>query len=105
MNQQQRDLYEATLDSLTRHPDQWVSDGHYRVDHEASGVAVWIANSYYGTQISVDRTEVLGGVTGWSTFFGPMIPWRRKIRKAALAIGNPKAENVRAAITMLVGAA
>jgi hypothetical protein len=93
MNQQQRDLYEATLESLTNHPEQWTSDGRYQVEHP-SGVNVWIANDHYGMHIGVRGRVVVGGVTGASSFFGPVIPWRRKLRAAALAIPAPPRPDV-----------
>lgn len=94
MNQRQRDLYEATLDSLTRHPEQWSRDA-YTVVHPATDIYVWVANGHaglgIGVQIGLSREEVVGGVTTGSVLFGPVIPWRRKIMHLAMAIANPEA--------------
>lgn len=72
--------------SLSEEPQAWDCD-HYTCSHKATGVTVWIANGHYGLSIFAspkrDRDEEIGGVTGWSSFFGSVIPWRRRVYAAA----------------------
>lgn len=86
MTREQRELVERVIASLERRPWEWVFD-RYSGDHQ-SGVSVWIANSHYGMSIQYGGGKVVGGVTGWSSLFGPLIPWRSRLRRAALAAAD-----------------
>lgn len=86
------------LTSLREDPQAWAVDP-YRAVHR-NGVSIWMANPHYGMSIEYDGTK-LGGVTGWSTFFGRWIPWRCRLRAAVLALPQwprPAAEVILRAI-------
>lgn len=81
------EVVRAIIASINDHPEEWAAS-RYQVTHR-SGVSVWIGNSHYGVDISVDGAKVLGGVTAASSFFGALIPWRRKILRAARMLNPP----------------
>ena len=82
-------IVEWCMQSLANEPEAWTFDclgsvEPYYVKHR-NGVRIWLANRHYGMGIEYDDAKV-GGVTGWSSLFGPLIPWRRKLRRAALSL-------------------
>ena len=78
------EVVDDIIRSLAEHPDQWEFD-HYAAAH-SSGLRVWVANNHYGLAIQVPDGSYshrdFGGVTGWSSFFGAFIPWRRRLLRA-----------------------
>lgn len=68
------------VDSLKGDAIGWTFNG-FEATHRASGVSVWVANSYYGVHINVGGIK-FGGVTAMSSFFGYLIPWRRRVLNA-----------------------
>lgn len=82
-------LVDDLLESLSARPEEWWFD-NYAAEHK-SGLRVWLANKYYGVGIHVPKPNgtfsyhEIGGVTGWSAFFGRWIPWRRRLFDAFVA--------------------
>jgi hypothetical protein len=99
MTKDQLDLLEAVIHSLDTEPERWKWDA-YGGEH-GCGVRVWTANKYYGLAIKDDSfRDVVGGVTGWSTFFGNLIPWRRRLM-AAVRRARPQDNNVKRALAAI----
>ena len=78
------EVVDRIIASISDHPDDW-EFSHYEATHK-SGLIVWIANHHYGLAIKVPdgrySTRDFGGVSTASTFFGPLIPWRRRLLRA-----------------------
>lgn len=89
MNKEQKAVIKWCIASLTSEPHLW-EFGRYQGVH-ASGVTVWIANDFYGMAVysnpQRDGAEI-GGVEHFSSIFGWLVPWRRRLRHAALAAAN-----------------
>jgi hypothetical protein len=98
MGREFNEIIEWCIRSIEQEPEAWEYDGHYAAVHR-NGVRVWMANSYYGMGVNFGDAKI-GGVTGWSSFFGGWIPWRRRLRHAVLAhlSARPAAERILDAI-------
>lgn len=104
-------LIKEALESIKNEPQDWIVDptdtlpdsmGPFQIINEKRKLAIWMANSYYGTGVCRIRGplfleyagvnvwsragSVEGGVTMISTLFGPFIPWRRKLYKFGLSV-------------------
>lgn len=98
-----REVIEWCLNSLATEPFEWVpyqiGGKLYDLKHR-NGVRVWLANGYSGLHVDCDGYEI-GGVTGWSAFFGALIPWRRRLRAAAVAAAREQGAGLTAAEAIL----
>jgi len=98
-------IVEWCLHSMETEPQAWRRDNPgwdgklYYVTHIHTGVTVWMANSTWGLGIYASEGHwssqpELGGVTGWSTFFGWATPWRVRLYRAAKrAVGYENAQS------------
>jgi hypothetical protein len=50
---------------------------------------VWVANGRYGLHLKIPGAK-FGDVTFFSVFFGPFIPWRRQLYRAAKRLQRTK---------------
>lgn len=85
MNHKQKAVIEWCIQSLTNEPDVWTCDS-YQCEHP-NGTTVWIANEYYGMAVYVNPQRAggrIGGVEAAGSMFGWLVPWRRRLRYAAL---------------------
>lgn len=82
------------LVSLALRPRNWVCHYPFHLTNEAESMYVWIANSYYGVEFTVEGREY-GSVTfcGWLLNSGT--PWRRQVYNAGIkARDNPWVEKL-----------
>ena len=86
LNKIEKDIIDVTLKILKDHPEDW-SWNDYSLRNDKIPVEIWLANGGYGLHINFDATYV-GGVTEFSSIFGSLIPWRRKIIKECYNIIN-----------------
>lgn len=83
-----REYVNLIVRSMKEHPGEWVVGSHETANRRL-GVSVWTANSYYGLSVTIDGITY-GNVTTMSAFFGPLIPWRRRILRAARALAEQR---------------
>lgn len=86
MDAKTRSLLGAVIASLRDEPEAWVFDG-YKQYHHDNDTSVWCANSYYGVHLEVWGMIVLGDDV---SVFGCLVPWRRRLLNAALAVAAAK---------------
>lgn len=98
------DIEAVVLDSLQNRPEEWTWKEDwgnvYNVDNAKLGCSVFVADRYYGLTVEFPERK-FGGVTDCSTFFGPLIPWRRRIYRAAVALFGEKPRDVSRATASL----
>lgn len=85
-------LVDAIIASFDDPRAEWKFD-RYSAESRVLDCEVWIGNSHYGLAVTfknkvdgwTQSTTKFGGVTAISSFFGPLIPWRRRLLNAAKA--------------------
>jgi hypothetical protein len=86
MNRDQKAVIDWCIRSLTQEPEAWKCDS-YQCEHR-NGTTVWIANDHYGMAVYPNPQRTggrVGGVNTSGSLLGWLIPWRRRLRHAALA--------------------
>lgn len=96
MDYETRLIFDGLIRSLETEPERWKID-EFTADRD-DGYYLWHTNRYYGVEFGYasgpyrfQRTVLAGGVTGWSTFFGWLTPWRRQLVRAVRAAQIRKA--------------
>lgn len=80
MNAKQKYVLTEVMRSLQEHPDEWSFSRGWAT---RGPISVWRLNRYYGTNISFNGTEVVGGVSYRSTLFSLFLRWSWRARLLA----------------------
>jgi hypothetical protein len=89
-----KEIVARVLKSLQEHPEQWGTDHRRGIKHHISDTFIGLSSGRWGLYILVEvridnntplQFHDIGGVHLFP-FIGCLIPWRRKIYRAALPI-------------------
>lgn len=97
MTPEQRELINRVTVSLETEPHKWTRN-RYRATHESGALSVWVVNGPDFVRIEEgDYGLALAGGKN-AVFFGWLVPWRRRLFRAASTIPTDEPNRISQAI-------